>query len=777
MGGAPRGSGSKPRPAAEPTRPPEGRPVNPWEARWKAASARLPSAEARPKVARPEPFHATDRYPGVPLREPSVARPRPADLPVPPSPARGFSTEPPAAEAPGYPAPPSVSPPSRLGRDVAARPAASTSPGPRPRPARFDRPAAFEAAPASPFSSPDQESGIAWLSRIRPAPQLDPSISPLERPRPAPSIDPGPGQRPATTDNDPASAEQPAAGNLSALVEAWEFPLVPEEEDRPDPPRDEIEDADAEPASSPAAVAGCCLGYSPLEDRLGGAALPIDCPAEAAEPAVVVPICRDSEIEIEIAPASDEVKTSPTEPAEPGPPPAFDRGLEPPHEEHARNPVRIVEPAHRFTVDTSGYGLDPFEMKTEGARKSSGFDLPSAQEILASAPRRPVQPARGPVRTDWDRATPTQPREPGQWNVPLWLAWPPAALLVLAMGIGGLLLTCRWAGETYDASVVAQHLLARTGAAGKPRPLPESMVPPEPSWWRTTPDHLAQWGVYLGRSASEDDRAEEARRMLEGAVRISPINPTARLAREQLEPEPAEASGPVRALGLSRDAASLAWTARSLRQAGKKAAAIRLYREALRIAGRPDPTTAPEPVFDEDPAVRRYLLPGEAAAAAVVRELFADPARTFQEWSEAVPPDTIARLATARLFREQGRPEAETLIAQVIEEGRGSEGPLPSSASGTPPPPRPMRCSPTGARPRSTIARRSTRWTTPSSSGRGGSTWRASRTALDDETQRQAALQAALDAPSSDDISRRAIEFQRASEPLARPRSGATKAN
>ena len=34
---------------------------------------------------------------------------------------------------------------------------------------------------------------------------------------------------------------------------------------------------------------------------------------------------------------------------------------------------------------------------------------------------------------------------------------------------------------------------------------------------------------------------------------------------------------------------------------------------------------------------------------------------------------------------------------------------------------------------------------------------------------------AALDAPASDDISRRAIDFQRASEPLARPRPGATK--
>ena len=119
----------------------------------------------------------------------------------------------------------------------------------------------------------------------------------------------------------------------------------------------------------------------------------------------------------------------------------------------------------------------------------------------------------------------------------------------------------------------------------------------------------------------------------------------------------------MRALGLSRDAASLAWTARSLRLAGKKAAAIRLYRKALGIAGRPDPTTATDRRSTTTPAVRRYLLPGEAAAAAVVRELFADAARTFQEWSEAVPDDAIALLAAGRALREQGGPEAETHAA------------------------------------------------------------------------------------------------------------------
>ena len=47
---------------------------------------------------------------------------------------------------------------------------------------------------------------------------------------------------------------------------------------------------------------------------------------------------------------------------------------------------------------------------------------------------------------------------------------------------------------------------------------------------------------------------------------------------------------------------------------------------------------------------------------------------------------------------------------------------------------------------------------------------------LDDETQRHAALEAALEAPVSDDISRRAIEFS-GLEPFGRLRSSGTKAN
>jgi tetratricopeptide (TPR) repeat protein len=812
--------------------------VNPWEARWKAAGARLPSAAVRPpKVARPQPFQATDRYPGVPRKEPSAARPRPVDAPATPPPSRGFSTQPPAAEAPGYPTPPTVPPPSRPIDEAATRPV------------RFERPAAFEPAPAASFSMRDHESRIEWLGRTRPATPPEPSIDPLERPRPAPATWPAPEQAPlpiaAVTGTTPRA--KPEAANLSAIVEAWEFPLFPEDAEGPHPAVEETAAADPGPSPSPVPGAGCCLGYSPSVDRLGGAEPTTACPVDAQEPEPpVVPIRRDDEGEP--SPASNDREVPKQEmkaPAGSGLDQPFDESIR----EQAWSPVWIVEPPRAFTVATSGYGFDPLEgpvprpvseaadtapparqsppempgglgpeagagsrirsasllgpattrerdrdrraaaeertwpvdpgpragMRAEAAGEYPGFALPSAKEIMASAPRRPVQPSKGPVRTThWDHVTPTLPREPGQWNVPLWLAWPPAALMVLAMGAGGLLLACRWAGEGYDASVVAQRLLTRTGVAGKQRPLPETMVPPEPSWWQTTPQHLAQWGVYLGRLGAEEDRAEDARSMLEGAVRISPIHPTARLARAELA---AETEGPARSLGLSRDAASLARTARSLRLAGKQGAAIRLYREALQIAGRPDPTTAPEPVFDEDPAVRRYLLPGEAAAAAVVRELFGDPSRSFQEWSDAVPETTIARLAAARLFREQGRPEAEALIAQVIDADRAGPEAAPERA---------IRHA-AAAEAHALLSR----WRDAEGRYRQAidamddavvkrSWWfnlASIAHRLDDETQRQAALQAALDAPASDDISRRAMEFQRASEPVARLRSGATKAN
>ena len=48
---------------------------------------------------------------------------------------------------------------------------------------------------------------------------------------------------------------------------------------------------------------------------------------------------------------------------------------------------------------------------------------------------------------------------------------------------------------------------------------------------------------------------------------------------------------------------------------------------------------------------------------------------------------------------------------------------------------------------------------------------------LNDEAQRKAALQAALEVSSGDDVGRRALELQRASQTLSRLRPGVAKAN
>jgi hypothetical protein len=427
-------------------------------------------------------------------------------------------------------------------------------------------------------------------------------------------------------------------------------------------------------------------------------------------------------------------------------------------------------------------------VNSAGARVRSIPDLPSAKEILASAPRRPLpQPLKQPARTDWDRAKPTEAREPDQWTVPLWLAWPPVTLLVLLMGIAASVLSYWWTGDSSSAAVITQRLLARASLPGKEREqerqrerhLPETVVPPEPSWWRTTPRHLVQWGVYLGRLAPGDEQATEPQNLLDGAVRIAPINSMARLAQAQIKRNPDEPPALVQALGLSRDPVSLAWTARTLRLAGKKTSALKVYRKALEIACRADPPRAMDLAFDDNPNVRRYLLPGEAAAAPIVRELIIDGGWTHEAWSDVVPDDAIALLAAGRVLHEQGRSETRTMLQRIIDRLRGTGSPERDVD-------RPIEHA-AAAEAYALLSR----WKDSEQEYRLAIEQTSDLTTrrswwfnlasvaqhLDDEAQRTAALEAALEAPVSDEISRRALEFRRAVEPLGRLRSSGTKAN
>jgi len=772
-------------------------PVNPWEARWKAAGARLPKAE--PVVS--------------------------------PSRSRGFPLHPlTPATAPGYPVPPSIPPSSRLDADLPIKPLTQPT-EPRTTTAKLETLTRLDRQPASSIRTRDQVSRIDWLDRACPEIRIERADDVPEQPQPGTAIEPAVDTGVVQL----AETENPAIDAILGEADCH------------------ASSQNIEPATQPLFVP--VRDEQSLDDLSAGTEynLPEDSrPLEMVafdHQGLVIPTSKSPRNEPADGMQAMEVASTPMMEKPRHCPPASSHNPPTSPEEGVEAATWIPDSGHRFVADTSWTGiissveigssqvtvststeahahleagqsdpearapipklrtatlLDPGTSAAGGRRKASeekawpgnsrhrpgiepeirrpktGSDLPSAKDILAAVSRRPSPlPAKPSTRMNGDQGKPTERQEPGQWFPSFWLVWPPAALLVIGMGIVGSLFSVRWSGDSFNASVVSQRLLARSGNQGRGKSLPESVAPPESSWWHTTPLHLAEWGVYLGRTRMADDRTEEARDLLESAVRISPINPMARLARAQLVSRSSESTSRALDLGLSRDAASLAWSARSLRLAGKKEAAIRVYRQALRIACRNDLTPNAEPTFNDEPSVRRYFLPGETTTRAVVRELITDAGWTFQEWSQAVPRDTVAALAAARLLREQERPEAQALLKQILEQERDHEI-------------------------LTTGAERAIQTAMIAEAHALLSQWREAEQLyhqaidqindltikrswwfnlasvalqINDEAQRKVALEAALEAPTNDDISRRALELQRASEPLGRLRSNGTKAN
>jgi tetratricopeptide (TPR) repeat protein len=347
----------------------------------------------------------------------------------------------------------------------------------------------------------------------------------------------------------------------------------------------------------------------------------------------------------------------------------------------------------------------------------------------------------------------------------------------------GSLLSLMWSGDSYNAAVIGHRLITRLENPGREKPLPLAVVPPELSWWFTTPLHLSEWGLYLGRSRTDNDRTQEGRELVEAAVRISPMSPMARLARARHASKLGSSSINSLDLGLSRDAVSLAWTARVLRRAGKKQSAIRIYHQALRIACDCGLAANSVPTFNGESNVRRYLLPGESTVREIVRELIAGGDLTFQEWSLALPRNSIATLAAARLLCESERPEArvrqeaEVLLQQILNPDHETAA--------------------TGVGLAVQIAMMAEAHALLSQWRDAEQQYHQAIDSIGDPTikrswwfnlasvayqsnnsaERKAALEAALETPTSDDISRRALELERDSEPLERLRPGATKAN
>jgi tetratricopeptide (TPR) repeat protein len=704
------------------------RPVNPWEARWKAAGARLQAERKQPlPPGRPHPSPPADRYQSVPLKEPSVPLSRKAEPAVSPSRSREFSTHPltPAA-APGYPVPPSISARSRLDANLPIK--APTQPAePSIATVRLEKITTRDRQPASLLQTGDQGSQLDRPDHACPEIRIERADLAPERSELEAGIEP-------TGDVGMVQSTEAEKPGIESIAEEG------------------AEDGVwvAQPVQRFVADTSWTGTISFLE--MGSPDVIVSTSTEASE-------CLEAgESDREERASIPNLRTA-TLP-DPGTPPAGGR------RRASENEVWSKDSRHKP-------GIEP-----EIPRPKTGPDLPSAKDILAAVSMRPSALSGKPsTRMNEDQGKPTERREPGQWFPHLWLVWPPTALLVIGMGIVGSLLSLQWSGDSFNASVVSQRLLPRSENPGREKPLPESVVPPESSWWQTTPLHLAEWGVYLGRSRTDDDRTEEGRELVEAAVRISPINPMARLARAQLASKSSKFASRALDLGLSRDAVSLAWSARVLRHAGKRESAIRVYRQALRIACGNDLAPASKPTFNDEPNVRRYLLPGETTARAIVRELITDADWTFQDWSEALPKNTVAILAAARLLRERERPEAQALLKQILNQEQEIV---------------------------STGAERAVQTATIAEAHALLSQWREAEQQyhqaidrisdltikrswwfnlasvalqLNDEAQRKVALEAALEAPTSDDISRRALELQRASEPLGRLRSSGTKAN
>ncbi len=316
--------------------------------------------------------------------------------------------------------------------------------------------------------------------------------------------------------------------------------------------------------------------------------------------------------------------------------------------------------------DHEAEGLRRDSPGPKGSR--SARDWPTVGDILAAQGVRPtVEVAEARAR----HPEPTVVREPDRWRLPLWLAWLPGSMLAMGVGVLGLTAAGRWAQDGYNTGLVAQRMASSEPAK---TPLPAEVAPSDGSWITTSAGHLVQWAAYLDRDTDNPEQAREARTLLNRAAMISPLNPTVRyaLARPLTGEEVTPAFQLSRSLGQSRDVPALAWAGRTLLAAGKRDAALRAFRAALEMAVRADLARLGVPDFLDDPQVRRYALPTEDLIAGVVREMASSTTWSYKDWAETLPRGTAAATVAARVLRESGSPDAAVALDAALAEAGSS---------------------------------------------------------------------------------------------------------
>lgn len=327
------------------------------------------------------------------------------------------------------------------------------------------------------------------------------------------------------------------------------------------------------------------------------------------------------------------------------------------------------------------HGIDRHPVGRPAAESTgprSSRDWPTVADILnarAAIPprsgtagkRRGVSDSSGQYNAARTQAAPslTVPAEPGQWRMPLWLAWLPA-LGVIGIAVAGTGAGLLWSRDAYHAGIVATRLKS---AEKVQRPLPKGVEPGTGRWWESSAPHLITWAAYLDRITDDPAKADEARDLLAKAAQLSPLNPTVRhaLARTLPGQNPTAAEKLALALGQSRDVLTLAWAGHQLLEAGHKEAALGAYGRALAMAAEPDLDRAGAPVYLDEAQPKRYALPTEERLAAVIRDMAGASAWGYRDWSAALPKEGVALLAAARVLREAGSADAHAALDVALE--------------------------------------------------------------------------------------------------------------
>jgi tetratricopeptide (TPR) repeat protein len=672
---------------------------NLWEDRWKAAGERLRaraggdapyrSASAQPPAYDYEP--ATARLPEAPIPRTGLRERSSVSFEAPPPPVVPTAAPPPSATL----GPPRISPAVATGR-VPYEP---------PRPKREHPAASWQEAPLPPRPQPEAWPDPPETRRISPQPPQAravptmPFLSPVNPPAEGDSaaveadaviVGPfadGPGVAEETTGRDVSSEADAPEMTDPALTPAEGGP----DQDLPTSPGE----GRGESAPEMIGRAGGVVPQSqtPDEDETAG-----DAPPAAPAPAFTLsfsPKGRGTDRDLPLPSGADrredvddlgawayrtlfapEADTmGPLDPAlAPEPVPTIRDGVGAPR--RPRRPsgrarrggtTRPARPEGAPTPEGAGTA-DVADRPIPGA----GREWPSARDIFAAnraRPERETASAVGSRRAA--QPVPTEAREPEHWAVPLWLGWPVAMAAAIVVGAVGVVLSWTWARDAFAAGQVANRL-ADGGATLAP--LPETIARPDGAWWKTTAEGLVHWAFYLDRAdAGKPGTAEEVEALLETASRASPVEPQSSFARARPTGGAGREVPLFRGLGLSRDVVAMSWAGHQLLAAGKAEPALRMYREALEMAGRAEPSRLGAPAFDDDPQVRRYALPHEALIGPVVRDMAETDRWTFSEWSRALPPFAVAPLAAARLLREKGRADdADRALDAVLAEDRSA---------------------------------------------------------------------------------------------------------